>query len=304
MLDMFNFDFDPANDENSAAHSDVGGASQQGDNVQSDGGIAGQAPADDPQPHQIPRRRKEIVIRDPEKRNDQGGFVESPALLLGRLAMRGTMAVELPSENHEFPSCPRRYIVKCKDYGIRWGSLHMLQTKNKEKLVRIARAQSRQYGFWAPQIIGIISSPQYASEVQANPFHILGLRLPDRHTWREEWHSKSDAFAVFGDLTDEMMDYWFRSGQKEPTKPREIHHREYLQFVGVQQGGERRLGEVDIEAGAVKARLRRETTLLNRQRLASERRQDPGAGGSNEAESRPIDADLERGRRRERSPTL
>lgn len=39
------------------------------------------------------------------------------------------------------------------------------------------------------------------AEAQANAFHVLLLRLPEG----DEWHSKSDAFAAFGDLTNDTV---------------------------------------------------------------------------------------------------
>lgn len=257
----------------------------------------------------VRREQKQIVMRDPEKRNEQVEFMEARAVLIGRLAMRGEMAVELPSQNNRFPSCPRRYMLKCKDYRIGWGSLRSLQKRDLARLKAIAKREREQAdGHWAPEVVGIISSPQYATEVQANPFHILLLRLPEN----DEWHSKSDAFAAFGDLTCDMDEYWFRSGQKEPTQPREAHHREHLQQLGVQQGGEGALAEVDTVLAAVTARLLRQTRELDRERLAARRREHEtdGAGGAGETE-RPVvdriveengDVEVERGRSRTRRP--
>lgn len=236
------------------------------------------------------RIQKEIIVQDPEVRNDQGGFKEAAALLISGLARRGWIAVELPSRNDQFPDCPRRYSMKCKDYKIKWGALYPLQRKcDLPRLKQIAKSESqRAGGYWVPEMVGIISSPQYTTEVQANPFHVLLLRLPDG----DKGYNKTNAFAAFGDLTDGMEEYWFRSGQKEPSKPREIHHREHLQHLGVQHGGEGTLLEVDNALRALTARLSNQTSMLGRERLAGQRHPE---GSDLEA-----DAEAERGRSRTR----
>lgn len=238
----------------------------------------------DPRPDSQPGQRlKHIVIRDPEKVNADGQFAETPALVIGRLAMRGKMAVELPSLNPEFPMCPRRYIMKTKDHKLRSQDLFPLQNRNLQKL-RAIRDQEREQAQrnWAPEIVGIISSPQYSTEPQSNPHHILKLRLPEG----DEWHSKSDSFAAFGDLTFDMEEYWLRSGQKKPIKPREVRYREYLQHFGIQQGGEVALSEVDSAQAALSARLLDRTAELERERLAARQRDAGGpvggSGGSDE----------------------
>lgn len=240
-------------------------------------------------------QKKYIIVRDPEVCDSQGRFVETPALLLGRLGMRGRMAVELPSNNSDFPSCPRRYNLRCRDYGIRWGSPHPLQKPRETTLEDLADKLRQQHmGVWMPEVVGTISSPQYTTEPQANPFHVLLLQLPEGN----EWHSKSNAFAAFGDLTNNMNEYWFRSGQKEPTKTRESHHREYLQHLGMQQGGEASLKEVDDALAATAAKLSRQTAMPNKEHLATGRaayRPSPEAGDAAEV-ARPDEVAEERGR--------
>lgn len=93
--------------------------------------------------------------------------------------------------------------------------------------------------------------PQYTTKVKANPFHIVLLRLPGG----DEWHSRLDAFAAFGDLTIDMKDYWLRSGQKGPMKPRATHQQEYLQQLGAQQEGPGGLSDLDATQATEQARL-------------------------------------------------
>lgn len=252
---------------------------------------------------QFRRERKEIMIKDPETRNDQGDFTESRALVLGKLAMRGKMAVELPSANPDFPAYPRRYMVKCTDYRIKWGSLRSLQKRDLARLKEIARRETDLEegidGYWVPEVVGVISSPQYTTEVQANPFHIVLLRLPGG----DEWHSRSDAFAAFGDLTIDMEDYWLRSGQKGPMKPRATHQREYLQQLGAQQEGPGALSDLDAARATEQARLLQQTMMLDRERLAARRRPEPqvqaGAVGGDGVD---LVEEEERGRSRTRRP--
>lgn len=214
-----------------------------------------------------------IAIPDPEQPNKSGGFVISHARLLGRLAMRGRMAVELPSRNHEFPECARRYSVKCSDYKVAWGSLPSLQTPDLKRLKTIAKRERERFKpkCWEPEVIGVISSMQFGTEPQANRFYVLQLRLPEGN----EWHSKSDAFAAFGNLEGDMQGYWYRSGQTEPINPREEQHRQYLQELGVQQGGENGLVDLDISKSRERNMLSTLTAQLNREALRNPEKERP-----------------------------
>ncbi|CAN8096759.1 unnamed protein product [Discula destructiva] len=193
-------------------------------------------------------------------------------------------------------------MVKCTDYDMTWGALRPLQKRDLARLKAIGkRERERSEEGWVPEVLSIISSPQYAAEVQANPFYVLQLRLPEG----DEWHSKSDAFAAFGNLRLEMEDYWLMSGQKRPMKPRATHQREYLQQLGVQQGGEGALHEVDSMLAAVHRRLLSQTQDLERERLAARRRPEPRDAGAVEGEdlaAQNLGEEVERGRSRTRRP--
>lgn len=241
-------------------------------------------PAATPGSHSMPgrRRKRQVFISDPEVRDEQGDFVDTLATVIGRLARRGMMAVQLPSMNPEFPDCVRLYSIKCRMYKVKWSALPTLQKPDLDRLKEIAKTMREED--LLPEVVGVISSPQYVVEVQSNPFHVLCLRLMDG----DEWHSKSDAFRAFGDLTMEMEEYWYRSGQKDPVPPREVHQREHLQHLGLQQWGDGALKEADDAHASVEARLRRKTAELDRQRLIAQRNPQR----NHEANTRTSDSEL------------
>lgn len=65
------------------------------------------------------QRKRQVFILDPEVRNEQGNYVDTLATIAGRLARRGIMAVELPSNNPDFLNFIRRYSVKYRTYWIK-----------------------------------------------------------------------------------------------------------------------------------------------------------------------------------------
>lgn len=159
-----------------------------------------------PSPDMVPVFRDGLSrqVVDPEVRDEQGRFRQGPAKVLGRLAMRGRMVVELPSLNR--PDCPRRYTVRTKQHNLRWGGLQSIARPDKGRLKSLLQA-----GLLRPVLVGVSSSPDCN-------FHHLLIKLPfgDRPwtIWQDEWHSRSDVESTWGSYRERMEEYWLNSGQR------------------------------------------------------------------------------------------
>lgn len=175
-------------------------------------------------PQNLPQNNEGEYIQfvDPDERDDSGNFREQPALVLGRLAMRGRMVVQLPSRNPNFPACVRYFTVRSTEHNIRWGRLPPIAKRDVERLKTL-----RNNRVAMPMVEGVTSSPCYCSVPQNEPIHHILVKLPQgdppgpaNHEWNLEWHSRSDLESVWDSYRGRMEEYWDKSGHPYPKRPR------------------------------------------------------------------------------------
>lgn len=191
---------------------------------------------------QVGASRTYVDLDDPDTVDELGNCRKESTLVVGRLAMRGKMVVQLPSLNPSFPDCFRRFIVRSADHHIWWGSLGQIAKLDRDKLIEVKRTALR------PSLLAVTSSPYYTRDPQANPIHHLLLQLPSG----AEWHNKSGTESLLGNYKVDMREYWEKSGQEAPIKPRPASERSHLQEIAV-----RDIGAAPPDRGSIEERGRR-----------------------------------------------